>query len=181
MKINGTDAQGAREILADIKEKAQQVEQALTKAFNTKLNTANIQEFKNQLKSLNIQDLYSSFSKAGAAGEVAFRQVSTQLMSTNIQLKESNTLLNKMGTTFLNTIKWNIASSAINAMSRSIQQAWGFTKDLDTSLNDIRIVTGKSADEMANFATQANKAAQNLGQTTTNYTKASLIYYQQGL
>ena len=66
-------------------------------------------------------------------------------------------------------------------MSQSVQQAWGYVKNLDTSLNDIRIVTNKSAEQMANFAVQANQAAQTLGRTTTDYTKAALIYAQQGL
>jgi hypothetical protein len=43
------------------------------------------------------------------------------------------------------------------------------------------IVTGKSSDEMANFAVQANNAAQKLGISTTDYTKGALIYAQQGL
>jgi hypothetical protein len=34
---------------------------------------------------------------------------------------------------------------------------------------------------MARFAEQANRAAKNLGTRTTDYTNASLIYYQQGL
>ena len=34
---------------------------------------------------------------------------------------------------------------------------------------------------MANFAVQANQAAQSLGRTTVDYTKAALIYAQQGL
>jgi hypothetical protein len=34
---------------------------------------------------------------------------------------------------------------------------------------------------MAKFAKEANKAAKALSTSTTNYTKASLIYYQQGL
>jgi DNA-binding transcriptional regulator LsrR (DeoR family) len=34
---------------------------------------------------------------------------------------------------------------------------------------------------MAQFATEANKAAKALSSTTTDYTNASLIYYQQGL
>ena len=54
-------------------------------------------------------------------------------------------------------------------------------KDLDRSLNDIRIVTGKSAEEMGEFAKQANNAAKALAVTTEDYTKGSLIYYQQGL
>ena len=34
---------------------------------------------------------------------------------------------------------------------------------------------------MADFAREANKAAKTLGTTTTRYTDAALIYYQQGL
>lgn len=86
-----------------------------------------------------------------------------------------------MGKTLFNSIKWSISSSLVNSFTGSIQQAWGFTKSLDNSLNDIRIVTGKSADEMNRFADRANAAAKGLGRTTTDYTKASLIFAQQGL
>ena len=68
-----------------------------------------------------------------------------------------------MATTLSNTVKWGISSSIVNNMSGSIQKAWSFAKDLDESLNSIRIVSGKSADEMARFAVEANKAAKSLG------------------
>ena len=54
-------------------------------------------------------------------------------------------------------------------------------RGFDTALNDIRIVTDKSADSMDRFAEKANEAAKNLGASTLEYTNASLIYYQQGL
>ena len=99
----------------------------------------------------------------------------------NTQVKETHTILNKIGTTLANTIKWNISSSLMNGVTQSIQQAWGFAKNLDSSLNDIRVVTGKSADEMARFAERANTVASNLGKGTTDYTRAALIYAQQGI
>lgn len=86
-----------------------------------------------------------------------------------------------MATTLTNTLKWNVASSAINNMSRSVEQAFGYVKALDTSLNDIRIVTNKTADDMGRFAEKANDVAQSLGKTTVDYTNAALIYAQQGL
>jgi hypothetical protein len=52
-----------------------------------------------------------------------------------------------------------------------------YAKELDKSLTDIRIVTGKSADEMAKFAKSANVAAKELSTTTTKYAEASLIYF----
>jgi TP901 family phage tail tape measure protein len=98
-----------------------------------------------------------------------------------MQLRQTNTLLDRMGETLSNTIKWGISSSLMNQFVGSIQQAYGYVQHLDTSLNDIRIVTGKSADEMDRFAENANKVAKSLGSSTTDYTEAALIYYQQGL
>jgi TP901 family phage tail tape measure protein len=86
-----------------------------------------------------------------------------------------------MAETFANSARWSIASGAVNGLTRSVEQAWGYVKSLDTSLNNIQIVTGKSADEMKRFAEQANSAAKELGATTTDYTNAALIYAQQGL
>ena len=115
------------------------------------------------------------------AGEEAFLKISQAALTTNVRLKETSHFIDRMGQTFLNTIKWSISSKVINSFTGSIQQAWGYIKHLDTSLNDIRIVTGKSAEEMDKFAVKANDAAKALGSSTTEYTEAALIYYQQGL
>ena len=183
MKINKTDYDSASTLLGDIKNEAVKVEDALKKAFNVKLNTVNIESFNKQLTSTgsSIEKVYSTFSKAGAVGQGAFRNLTSQVLKTNIQLKESHTLLDNMATTLANTVKWNIASGAVNQLSQSIQQAFGYVKALDTSLNNIRIVTNKTADDMGAFAERANEAAQSLGKSTTDYTDAALIFYQQGL
>lgn len=86
-----------------------------------------------------------------------------------------------MWVTMKNTARWQISSSILHGFVGSLQQAYGYTKNLDESLNNIRIVSGASADEMARFAEQANKAAKALNTTTVEYTDAALIYYQQGL
>ena len=169
--------------LLKIKQEAKTVEQALKEAYSPKLNTVNIQTFNEVLarSKTNLNQVYQTFQLAGAKGEAAFRNLTSQILNVNTQLKGSHVILDKMATTLTNTLKWNVASSAINGMTRSVQQAWGYVKSLDSSLNDIRIVTGKSSDQMARFAEQANNAAKQLGKTTTDYTKASLIYAQQGL
>jgi DNA/RNA-binding domain of Phe-tRNA-synthetase-like protein len=75
-------------------------------------------------------------------------------------------------------LRWQLASSAINAVTSAATNAVSHIEDLDKSLNNIRIVTGKGAEEMARFAKEANKMAKELGTATTEYTNASLIYYQ---
>ena len=103
------------------------------------------------------------------------------MFKTNTQIKQTNKLLNSMATSMANTVKWGITSSIFNNITGSIQKAWDYSLKLDSSLNDIRIVTGKSADEMERFARVANTSAKDLRASTLDYTEAALIYYQQGL
>lgn len=177
---------GSENAVADLKEiqtAASAVQSALEKSFNPRLNTQDLAKFQQELKmsGQSISSIKAGLDKAGASGQNAFRNLTAELLTTNRQLKQSNEWLDKMADTMANTVRWTVASSALNAITGSVQKAYSFTKQLDTSLNDIRIVTGKSADEMARFAKEATTAAKNLGSTTTAYTKAALIYEQQGL
>ena len=148
---------GSEDAVADLKEiqaAASAVQSALEKSFNPKLNTQDLTKFQQELtmSGQSISSIKAGLDKAGAAGQNAFRNITTELLTTNRQLKQSNEWLDKMADTMANTVRWTVASSALNAVTGSIQKAYSFTKQLDTSLNDIRIVTGKSADEMARFA-----------------------------
>ena len=173
----------AKAKLKNIKSVASEVQSALAKSFNAKLNTYNIDVFQKKLaeSGMTLGTLQAQFAQAGVKGQIAFRNLATAITSTKLPLQESHNLLRSLGKTFANTIKWSIASTAINTVTSSIQQAWSYTQKLDESLNNIMLVTEKSADQMSNFAVQANKAAKALGASTTDYTNAALIYYQQGL
>lgn len=181
MKINNSSLETANKDLIKLRSSIGEIDKALDKAFNSDLGTLNVTKFNSELKKMNLNQIYSDFSKAGAAGQAAFRNTTTQILTTNMQLKKTHNLLDEMATTMSNTIKWGIASSVMNNLTGSVKKAYGYVKSLDTSLNDIRIVTEKSAEQMDKFAVKANNAAKALGQSTTDYTEASLIYYQQGL
>ena len=114
-------------------------------------------------------------------GDRAFNRAARAVLNTNVNLKQSNKLLNDLATSMANTVKWGLTSGVFNTLTNSVQQAWNYSLKLDSSLNDIRIVTGNSANEMERFARTANAAAKQLGASTLDYTKAALIYYQQGL
>lgn len=167
--------------LAKVKQAASEVQSAMTKAFNSETGVMNLQAFKSNLQGLNLSEIQQRFYSMGETGVTAFSSISKAALTTSVNLKKTDSILDKMGTTMMNTLKWSISSSMINSFTSSIQQAYGYVQHLDTSLNDIRIVTGKSAEEMDKFAVKANDAAEALGKATTDYTEASLIYYQQGL
>lgn len=173
----------ANQRIAEAKRVGAQIEQILQKSYNPKLNAINISTFNNELKktTYTVESIQRAFSNIGPVGVKAFRQLTSEISKVQIKVKQTNKLLDDIKTTMVNTIRWGITSSMWNNMTGSIEKAWGFAKKLDSSLNDIRIVTGKSAEDMEKFAVQANKAAKTLGSSTTDYTNASLIYYQQGL
>ena len=173
-----TDAQKA---LYGIKQDLKAVQTAFNDAFNPTTGLMNLQKLNVALNQIGADKLSKSFSLLGQKGQDAFYQMTKSALTTNMQLKQTNTFLNKMGTTLINTLKWTFSSSLINRFVGAVRQAVGYVEHLDSSLNDIRIVTKKSADEMEVFGQRANDAAKALGKATTDYTEAALIYYQQGL
>ena len=173
----------AKKALEEAKRSAAEVEQALKKAYNPTLGTTNITKFNQELKNsgTNLNQVYQRFSKIGTTGQTAFTNLASNVLTTNVKLKETNSLLDSMGKTMINTVKWGIASSVMNTFTGSVQNAFNYVKALDSSLTDIRIVTGDSRDQMDRFAKSANQAAQSLGRQTKEYTNAALTFYQQGL
>ena len=182
-KIKPANFEGSKKDLQEIKSTASDVEKALSKAFNPNINSINLKTFDNELKATgrSINDIYANFSKAGAQGQVAFSQMARSVLTTNQQLKETHSLINQMGTTMINTVKWGIASSIMNTFTSSVQGAFKYVEGLEKSLTNIRIVTGDSQQKMEQFADSANRAAQELGRSTMDYSKAALTFYQQGL
>lgn len=173
--------QQAERELETLKAQVAQIEVAYTRSFDSKLGVLNIQTLDKELNKAGIrsQNLFNTLAKVGQ--ENVFNKMIEQATTANYKLKQTNDFLEDIGHTITSTIRWGIASRLMNEMVGSIKGSFGYIKNLDTSLNDIRIVTGKSADEMARFARESNRAAFKLGQTTKTYTDASLIYYQQGL
>lgn len=176
--LQGKDA--VKELMS-IKNTAKEVENALRNAFNVDLGTYNITKLRESLNHIGLDKVYNKLGQIKTIGPQAFQGLSTSLLTTNLQMKQSNKLLNDMAISFKNTVKWGVSSSIWNNMTTSLGKAWDYTKRLDSSLNDIRVVSYQTADQMERFAQYANRAAKDLGTSTLDYTKAALIYYQQGL
>lgn len=155
----------------------------LKAAINVDTGKLDISKFARSLHSSDttLSSLSASLTKIGPAGQVAFMNIARAITEAEMPLKRSNELMNKLWITMKNTVRWQITSGFLTGFTGAIGDAYRYAEDLNESLNNIRIVTGKSTAEMAQFAKQANRAAKELNTTTTKYTDASLIYYQQGL
>lgn len=155
----------------------------LQSAVNTNTGKLDLSVFNKKLEDSgqSLRSYYNQMVQLGSAGTEAFLKVASSITQAELPLRRTNILMNELWVTMKNTMRWQLTSSVLHGFVGSLEQAYGYSKNLDRSLNEIRIVSEKSAEDMARFAEQANKAAKALSTTTTNYTDASLIYYQQGL
>lgn len=160
-----------------------ELQQHLSNATNMSTGTLDFSKLSQSLKKSHT-DLMSyaiSLKNIGPEGQKAFMSLANAISKAEIPIKRSNSQLQELAITLKNTARWQISSSVLHSFMGAIQSAYGYAKDLNESLNNIRIVTGQNAEQMSVFAQEANKAAQALSTTTTEYTNASLIYFQQGL
>ena len=156
---------------------------ALENATNVKTGNLDLSKFSEELSKskMNLKQYSTQLLNLGSTGEKAFLQMANAIASAEIPLRRSNGLLTGLWTTMKNTARWQLSSTALHGFLGAIQGAYGYAQKLNTSLNNIQIVTGQSSEQMAKFAEEANKSAKALSTTTTAYTDAALIYYQQGL
>lgn len=155
----------------------------MLESATTSTGTLDLGKFSQGLKKsgLELKDYANTLQSLGPEGAKTFAKLAQSITTANVPLKQTNRLLDEFATTMKNTVRWQFSSSMLHGFMGAMSGALGYAKDLDKSLNDIRIVTGYNIDQMAQFAIEANKAAKALSSTTTDYTNASLIYYQQGL
>lgn len=183
--VSGKGIFGASDIdeIQSVIKAANTLEHALQSAYDPKINTVNINKFNEIVNKsgMSVTQLSQKLLEAGPAGQKAFLTMTNSLMNMGSAVKQTNKVVEQMGTTLKNTIKWGVSSGLWNTMLSTTQQAYGYVKSLDGALNDIRIVTGKSADEMEKFGNSANKAAKELAVSTKDFTEGALIYFQQGL
>lgn len=169
--------------LKEAQRSAMDLKIALNNAMNVNTGRLNLNKFQSELNrsGKSIQQYAQQLQALGPSGVRAFQQVAQAVAQADTKMFNLSGGAKKLMDTLGNTVRWQLTSSAIHGVMSAFSDTISYAKELDTSLNNIRIVTGKSADQMARFAKEANSMAKQLSTTTTKYTDASLIYYQQGL
>lgn len=183
-KVNNLnlDQLGITTEIREAAQAAQQLKLHLQAATNASTGQLNLVEFNRSIQQSgqSMASLMATLAQGGQTGQQAFQQMATTIANTQVPIRQTNKLLTNMMTTLKNSVKWELSSMFVKGIRTSIAGAIGYVKDLNSSLNDIRVVTNKSVEEMARFTNQARIAAQELSTTTKAFTDASLIYFQQG-
>ena len=161
---------------------AQKLQIHLNKAMNPKTGTFDIGRFASNMAVAgdSVEVLTHNLLKAGTSGQAAFLNIGNALVNAQTQLFKTNTLMSSLWTTLKNTAKWQVSSAVLTGFISAASDALRYTEELDTTLNQIRIVSGDSKKQMEGFAKAANKAAKELKVTTNEFAKANLIFRQQG-
>ena len=97
------------------------VQTALTGAFDTKLNTVNIEKFNNLLKTSNtsIHQVGISLSKMGVEGQKTFLNLTSEALKVGQAVKQTNKFIDSMAITLKNSVKWSFSSSIIKNFTLS--------------------------------------------------------------
>ena len=173
---------GMTEDLKKSMDAAKQLQNILNKSYNSAIGSYNMNTFQNELNKAggSLEKLKANLEAGGHGGAATFNNLGSTLLQSNKQITKANKLTTDLFETFKRTAKWGISSSIFHNLTSELSQAVSFAERLDSSLNDIRIVTGASAKDMKEVATWANQAAKNLSASTTDLSDAALIFYQQG-
>lgn len=162
---------------------AQQLKNHIQAAVNVDTGALDFSKLNASFKKsgVSMSEYAQKIAAIGPTGQKALSQLASAINQAEIPMRRTNVVLKDMMTTLKNTARWQLSSSMLHGFVGAVQSAYGYAERLNESLNNIRIVTGQTTEEMAVFAEQANKAAKSLSASTIDYTDASLIYYQQGL
>ena len=169
--------------LQGISQEVVKLQAHLKNATNVNTGVLDFTKLNNSIKNsgTSLEAYGQKLLRLGPSGQQAFAQLAQSVAKSEIPIKRLSGLLGNMGTVLANTIRWQLSSSMIHGFMSAIQTAYRYAQDLNKSLNNIQIVTQMSDTQMGKFAVSANKAAKALSTTTTSYTDAALIYYQQGI
>lgn len=177
--LNGIfkDAKSLRDVI-------KQVESSLDKLAQKgdSITIKDLAEFNNDLRKagVNVNNLDKYLESMGKQGVKSLGQLSKSTYDLGIQVDKVDDKFSKLGDQIQHEIVDNVVMAGFNAMGNAIDRAIYFTKDLNRTLTDIQVVSGKSAEDMAEFARQSNEAAKALGSTTDEFANSALIFYQQG-
>lgn len=155
----------------------------LKDSFNVDTGKLDINRFITQMNQygISLKDIKHTLASFGDEGQVALQQLNSQIVQGETGIVQMSNALTNFAKQMKRTMSIQLSYGVMNSFIDAFRSAYSYAQDLNESLTNIQIVTSKSTEDMRKFAVEANKAAKNLSTTTTAYTDAALIYYQQGL
>lgn len=168
------------EIAAAVKQ-AQILEQTLKKA-TTEKGTSFIQmNLELKKAGTSAEEMVATLAKAGPAFSGSLNTMLQTFATADRNLLSMSAKIKEMGRVMTQSFKFTAAQSAIQFVTSEAQEAIQWVQELDSQLNTIQIVSGKTAAEMEKVYDVVIQKSKELRVTAQDYAEASQIFYQQGL
>ncbi len=138
------------------------------------------------------EDLTVAVPTVGEKGGLSIKQMRHELQLLNKDVGDFNAQVknvNRDGYAFTEMLTiaakkiaiWALGTKLIYGTLKKIKDGIAYINELDNSLNQIRIVTGQSAESVRGLAKEYNELAKSLKVTTAELTSVSVELYRQGL
>jgi TP901 family phage tail tape measure protein len=158
---------------------AQNIKSTYGKEIKSPQAQAQIAEIMSGLNGLNAKDLSPEKLRA------VEKQTNTQFESLKANMKtarvDSQGFTNDLIHNAKKMLEWTIIGTAIFGSMRALKDGISYVIEMDNALNEIRIVTGESQQEVQGLTKNFNDLAKAMSVSTVEIAKTSVELYRQGL
>lgn len=123
-------------------------------------------------------------TKLAAGGDkfaASLNAANTALAMSNRHVVTLNDKIKETARVMTQSFKFTAAQTVIRTISKELQGAYYWVTDLNDAINDIAVVTGKTADQVTKVTEATIAGAKELKIAARDYAEGALIFYQQGL
>ena len=139
-----------------------------------------------------LDDLVKSINSVGTVGGKSVKQVNAEMsrfqttvkqvgFDTKQLNKETHNYFSNLAMIGKKFLDWMVVGTLFMQTVNTIRNGIIFIAELDKSLNDIRIVTGQTQEQVEELAKSYNKLAKEMGVTTKEIAQQGAELYRQGL
>jgi TP901 family phage tail tape measure protein len=172
---------GAKELLALEKERTRQLAMSAQYSINTLVAPGTVGGVKSAQSSAAVfQNLFDK-AKEGTKTFTALEKKTLELNGgvetlTKTKLK----LIDQFKEAISKSITWAVAMGALYGTIRKIREGFTFVYELSNQMNNIRMITGYTADEVEKLAKQYNSLASAISSNTMDVAKSAEVWLRQG-
>lgn len=109
------------------------------------------------------------------------KQLGIQFSSIKQKAADAGSVMTRSFENIFKFMRFYLLGGTIVKMINSLKDSVKYIGELDNALNQIRIVSGQSQQEIESLAISYNKLAQAMSVSTTEIAKAAVEFYRQGL
>lgn len=125
--------------------------------------------------------LVATLASGGPQFAASLNAANNALALSNRQVISLNAKLQEMSRVLVQSFKFTAAQTFLRQVSSQAREAYRWVEDLNSAVNQIAVVTGKTDGEMEKITQAAIKGSKELRVAAQDYAEGALIFYQQGL